>query len=98
MAVNFPGLTHAQSAHRPATRDHDGFAGELSRPVSDDEDLRGSGWPQGLNLATDDREERHVLVADIDEDLSARDRATPPARRDTRHLRAGQRRKQPFGV
>ena len=93
---HFTGLAHAQAAHRPTTGDHDGFAGELARPVGHDEDLRGTRGPEGLHLAADHDEERHVVVPDFDQDLSTGDRPSTPARCDACHLCARQRRKQPF--
>ena len=93
---HFTGLGDAQAAHRLATAEHGGFAGELARSVRHDEGLRRTGWPQGLHLASDHDEERHAVVPDFDQDLSAGDRSSTPARRDACHLRARQRRKEPF--
>jgi hypothetical protein len=70
--------------------------------MGDDKGFRRAGWPQGLKLAADRAadhdEERNVFVADLDQYLSPGDRTAPPARRNARHLRARQRRKQPFRV
>ncbi len=85
---HFTGLGHAQATHRPATCDHVAFTGELARSVRHDEDLGGTGWPQGLHLAADHDEERHAFVADVDQYLAAGDRAAPPAPGNACHLRA----------
>ena len=87
-------LGDARRRHGPAAGDQRDFAGELTRPVRDDERSVGAGH---LERAADDHEERDGPGAGLDQHLALGDRAAPAACRNPRHLRVGQRREQPFG-
>src|SRR5437899_717947 len=82
----------AEPPDGPAARDHGTFAGELPRPMRDDERFSGVGWAHHLDLAADDDEERGGPVPDFDQHVAARDRPPASMRRDSADLRWCQRR------
>ena len=55
-------------------------------------------WPDDLDLTCGHHEERHDVVAGLDQHLSALDLAHAPVRGDARDLRGRQRRKHVLGT
>jgi len=64
----------------------------LSGPVGDDQRVSTAGWSENLNLAAHQDEERHDLISNVDERLTACDHTAAPMRRDSLDLHWCQRR------
>ena len=94
--MHFAVLRHARPHERPPTRDHVAFTEKLPGVVGDDERVGGAGGAQDLDLSRDDQEERHGLVANLNQHLSTRDRPPSSVRRDPRDLCSRERGEQPL--
>ena len=90
---HFARLADTQAYECAATADHVGFAGELPGMKAHDQRLAAVRRSNGLELAADDDKDRHGLVADLDEHVATRRRATPSVGRNPRHLFWCERRK-----
>ncbi len=91
-------LAHTDPEERAPARDHVDLAGELTGPVDDDGGLSRAGPPDNLDLTRRHDEERHGLVARLDEHLAGTGRALAPVRCDARDLFRRQRRKDVVGA
>ena len=89
-------LAGARPEKRAAPGEHVDLAAELTRSVQGDERFGGSGRPDDLDLTGGHDEERHDLVARLDEHLPALDLALAPVGVDARDLRRRQRRERLF--
>ena len=88
--------TRTRNSARPP-RDHVDLAGELTRPVDGDQRFAGAGQPDDLDLAGGHDEERHDVIAGLDEHLALMNRARMSVRGDPLDLRRRQDRKQMVG-
>jgi hypothetical protein len=86
-------LADAYSGHRPAAGQHVDFARKLARAVHDDQRFRSAVWPNNLELTRLHHKDRCDAVSLLDKDFAEEDRTRASMRRDTRHLRRRQLRK-----
>ena len=86
----FAGVAGAQPEQRAAAGDHVDLAAELSRAVERDQDLAFAAAPDNLDRPGCYDEERHDVVACLDEHFTRLNRAAMSMRCDARDLSRGQ--------
>ena len=87
-------LAHAQPCHRAPSGQHVALAGKLPGLQRDDERLTVRRPPQHLNRAAEDDETCGASVADVVENITARNGTAAAVRGDSRDLRGAQRREE----
>ena len=84
------GFARADPEQRAPARDHVDLAAELPGTVDGDQRLGVAGNPDDLEGAGGDDQERHDLIAGVDQHFTRRDGTPLAVRRDARDLGAGQ--------
>jgi hypothetical protein len=85
-----------RSHEGPAPRQHVALTEDLPGPMYDDQEVRLRRTAAGCDPPADNDEEAHCSVADLDQSLASRGRASAALHRDPCDLRSGQGWKQPY--